>query len=735
MRKFIPVKTEPATNGRLNKIPVNASGAPINAHECLNWMEYNEAAAIGPYVGLVLTEEDDLFCVDLDEYSKSPAVQDEILSHFEGFYIEKSVSGDGYHILGTCDKSKLFEHKTDVKQKDSSLHLQFYTKKRFILITGYEKRGDIKKQDAGHINEFLLRWGPYADEPALKKAYGAKGSTKQILGGSASFADLFFRRTEKLARVYPHDTSDKDFDYSAADMALCDHLAFWLKGDEDKVRHYFSLSQLVRDKWEEREDYRNQTLAKACESHKKEVAEDIKAGFQYMPAEKQLEFFKGCTYVTQLDKVVDAQGLEYTRPQFNSAWGGYVFELDSEGGRSTDKAFDAFTLSRCYKAPKVYALRFNPKRADRIYTDVDGVKCLNSYVPTLTKPVSGDVSLFTNHMEKLFPEEHDRLIMMGYLAGIVQYPGVKFSWCPVIQGTKGNGKSFLCELMRRIVGPRLSYSIDKQRFFKGRFNGQLRGKLFIIVEECFIGNDLDAVDRFKELVTSSWLEIEDKGITARMDEVFFNFLMTTNHKHAIVGDEDERRLAVIFTPHQKAQDVLDDGLDNEYFRRLFTWMRAEQGAEKVYKYLLDFTIPDKYDPTKGTANKAPKPTCYQEYLVSSQIDEPALQKKNNQILENLKDLLDSEAPGIRGGYISVPRLCKLYYKETGSRITGHALVPILKQLGYETPPALESNNGRLRETTVLDEGVRPRIMMMPDHPDFNGTQTQIKDNYLNSEHL
>lgn len=61
------------------------------------------------------------------------------------------------------------------------------------------------------------------------------------------------------------DTSAHAGDDSAADLALCNYLAFWLGKDAGRIEKAFSASKLgQRDKWK-REDYRKATIGKAIE--------------------------------------------------------------------------------------------------------------------------------------------------------------------------------------------------------------------------------------------------------------------------------------------------------------------------------------------------------------------------------------------------------------------------------------------------------------------------------------
>ncbi len=56
---------------------------------------------------------------------------------------------------------------------------------------------------------------------------------------------------DKFKRLFDGDTSDYGGDESAADLALCDVLAFWCRGDVAQIDRIFRKSRLMRAKWDE----------------------------------------------------------------------------------------------------------------------------------------------------------------------------------------------------------------------------------------------------------------------------------------------------------------------------------------------------------------------------------------------------------------------------------------------------------------------------------------------------
>jgi len=57
---------------------------------------------------------------------------------------------------------------------------------------------------------------------------------------------------EEIGRLLRGDTSAYGGDDSAADLALCNHLAFWTGKDPQAIDRIFRKSGLMRPKWDEK---------------------------------------------------------------------------------------------------------------------------------------------------------------------------------------------------------------------------------------------------------------------------------------------------------------------------------------------------------------------------------------------------------------------------------------------------------------------------------------------------
>lgn len=266
--------------GKPRKVPTEpATGNNSNPHDPSTWMTRDAAYATGFNVGVVLTENDPYFLIDLDD-CRDPdtgiwhpgAVT--IAGMFPGAAVEVSVNGTGMHIMGRCDAAALGGRKH--KFSAHGVLCEFYHQGRFVAL-GAGLTGDMEidwtptiaafvpgrevlslvELTAGPVPEYT---GPADDVELIKMMLAARGSVAAIFGDKASIADLWNRSVEILARLYP-SPSGKPFDASSADAALMLHLAFWTGKDAARMDKLFRLSGLMRDKYADRPDYRTSTIS------------------------------------------------------------------------------------------------------------------------------------------------------------------------------------------------------------------------------------------------------------------------------------------------------------------------------------------------------------------------------------------------------------------------------------------------------------------------------------------
>ncbi len=650
-------------------------------------------------MGFVVTKNDPYFVIDVDKAydgtNWSPLAH-EICRAFPGAYVEISKSGTGLHLFG-CTKIQPFPHKCKI----SKLGIELYTEKRFITLTEFSPQGN---PNTPHdlslwrvIEKYFKKPNVEKKYALLSKAFKHKG-VSSVFGGKASCLDLFYGDKVTLGNSYP-SVNGGPFDHSSADAALISHLAYWTR-DKEFTEELFNMSVLsLREKWQSRQDYRQATIDFAFEGITK-AGPEIKTGVQYSTVEHQQELFKGCTYVAEANKVLTADGVMLKQEAFKVLYGGYLFTLDAFGKKTTANAWTAFTESQVTSFPKVHRSCFLPKEQPLSVVSRENLSYVNTYFPISTIQKPGDASPFTDHVKAMLPNGDDHLILFSYMAAIVQNPGAKFQFAPLIQGVEGNGKSLILRVLEHAVGKRYTHFPNAHDLIGNgsKFNAWLKEKLFIGVEDISAakGNRFELIETLKTLITNDRIEIQLKGVDQVTGDNYANFIFCCNPKDAFPKIRHDRRFCILYCAQQSEDDINRIGWGGSYFPNLYNnWLKID-GYAIVNQWLREFSIPDQYNPAT-MCHRAPGTTSTKEALTLGQSRIEAL----------IQEAVDSDRVGFRGNWISSVALSELL-KNENIRISHVKRPVILEGLGYIPHPSLLG--GRLNNPLPGNvESGKPRL--------------------------
>ena len=225
--------------------------------------------------------------------------------------------------------------------------------------------------------------------------------------------------------------------------------------------------------------------------------------------------------------------------------------------------------------------------------DSESIVHLNVYGGSPVSPIAGDASPFVGHLEYVFGEDvEEREHFINWMAWQVQHPGKKIQHAVLLQGYPGLGKTFFGKVLRDLIGPRYVVTIKNQDL-RGRFNGWIENKLLIMVEEVS-GIDRKILNDFKALITDKRVLIERKGMDTYESRNLANFFMTTNHRDAIQGILDDRRIWVYMSQSRaKSQS---------YYIELMGWVERNHGV--ILQYLLDRATPTGFGSMHAPVNKS-----------------------------------------------------------------------------------------------------------------------------------
>ena len=219
---------------------------------------------------------------------------------------------------------------------------------------------------------------------------------------------------------------------------------------------------------------------------------------------------------------------------------------------------------------------YNP---DEIIFKLDKKKYINSYKPNDLVPMEGDLTIFNDHMEYLFPKEIERTHILDFISYIVQNPGEKIRHALfIISECKQVGKGRLFALWKKILGTNNTSEIEINEALD-KSKGYLDNQLVLI-------DELKSQDNFtenKKLVNFLKRIISEENHRSRQLYVDFkekystaNFILHSNELNALSLDSNDPRYFVANCDVERREE--------DYYERLNDFIEGA-GAARVLHYL------------------------------------------------------------------------------------------------------------------------------------------------------
>lgn len=758
--QWILWKLVPRVGEKPLKIPMSPRTGKlgISAHDPQEWTTHDDAQArIGQFgatgVAFVFTEGAGFWFLDIDDAldgaGQWSTVATTLCQMLHGAAIEISQSGRGLHIFG---RGVVPAHGC----KNGDLKLEFYHTGRFVALTGYQATGSCEF-DASLILPTVVSqyfpvdgsgggaggagaeawadvadptWrGPAADDELLRRMFNARASFGQVVQGRATPKQLWENDAAALGVAYP-DSGGRAYDASSADAALAQCLAFWTGKNTERMRRMMWQSGLRREKWDKHKRYLWMTVTSACARQQnvytgagdadaprepatvvpqRAVAAEqgglvarLKVGSQLLTGPQQIEYFANCIYVLNAHQVYTPMGL-LDPDQFKVMYGGFEFMVDSDGGGKTSKCpWETFVKSRAVEFPKVAGTCFRPEIGAGGFVNEDGRQLLNTYVPIATRRVEGDPSRFLRHLERMLPIEQDRVILLSWMAAVVQRPGIKLQWWPVIQGAQGNGKSMIGRIMEQAVGRVYTHMPKAAELGKSgmTFTAWVREKLLLVIEEIKVDDKVELLQALLDLVTNDRIEIQGKGENQVMGDNRANGLMLTNWKDAIPVTADTRRYCILYCAQQTRNDIVQEGWIDNYFPALYDWLRAE-GYAIITDYLHTYQIPAWMESVLMTHAPETSATMAARFLTMGKVE------------QEIVEAVEAGLPGFCNGWVSSLALDRLLKdKRLDQKVALAKRRSMMQTLGYDWHPALPEGRAVIQ---IMGETSRPKLYIRHGH--------------------
>ena len=197
------------------------------------------------------------------------------------------------------------------------------------------------------------------------------------------------------------------------------------------------------------------------------------------------------------------------------------------------------------------------------------------------------ITPFLNHIKTVWANNNDHhyKYFLTWLAQIIQTPYKPTDVAIILQGGQGSGKTLPCQfLAEHVFGKSLSLTLAGLSALTQRFNGVVKGKIFVNVNELSVV-DSDSFnstfDKMKALITDRSMMVEPKGLESFSINNYSNYIETTNHIHTVKLERGDRRYACfeVNDEHKGDYDYFDNLVDS------FT----DEAGDHLYQFLLEYT--------------------------------------------------------------------------------------------------------------------------------------------------
>lgn len=273
-----------------------------------------------------------------------------------------------------------------------------------------------------------------------------------------------------------------------------------------------------------------------------------------------------------------------------------------------------------YKIPTVNGRMYAPGR-DSIFIYND-TQMANTYPesqvppkPKQIRPVDKiNIKRVKAHLKHLLVDEDERRMLLDWLAYVVQNPGKRVNYAPLIQGVQGDGKSFFAFLLAAVMGAP-NVRMGNAHILEGSFTGWAQGQCVMAIEEIrLIGhNRYDVLNRVKPFITNKVIEVHPKGRDPYNVENTTNYILFSNYRDAMPLSPNERRFLVLFSQWQSAEALRKfKDANPDYYVDLYGAL--EDSAPAIRYWLLQHELGENFNPM----GDAPITPAFEEMVVVSQ---------------------------------------------------------------------------------------------------------------------
>jgi len=344
-------------------------------------------------------------------------------------------------------------------------------------------------------------------------------------------------------------------------------------------------------------------------------------------------------------------------------------------------------LLNILRIPRVDGYRYDPANPHEVFLFDAGKRYINTYLPIYPeadKALAAEAEdVISTHLDKLILEPENRMLLLDWCCCLVQQPGRKIRWAPLLQGAMGCGKTVFAEMMRQVLGPTNVKLVDGATLFD-KFTGWSSGSQLACVEEIRVTGSSrhQVMNMLKPRISNDRITVRRMNIEAVEEPNTTNYLLLTNHQDAIAPSEDERRYFVLFSQLQTREQV--QAIPAEYYKRVYDTILNKAGG--VRHFLENRKLSSAFDPD----GHAP----VTEYLLQM------LGASASPLAAAIREALeDGDHPLVQPDLVSLKSLHSLLETQRGiGFFSDQGLSAVLREMGFVSNARIRLGNDKTSQT-------------------------------------
>jgi len=337
--------------------------------------------------------------------------------------------------------------------------------------------------------------------------------------------------------------------------------------------------------------------------------------------------------------------------------------------------------------PVVYSNEFNP--SEPLFFQTTNGKFVNLFnrdsLPKKAEEYTPEglhaIGLLKNHIKFIFGADDRCSLFTNWLAFVIQFPGVKAGWCPLIQSEEAMGKTFFGTLLKKCLGGDNVKDMSPE-MLQSEFTEWCSGRCINVLEELKMSgaNRYVAYNKLKPYITNPDVNWNEKGIAKRVVKNVVNYIAFTNYKDAIPASDGDRRYGMFFVECESKEKFKEyTGVAHEeYFRNLYSAMNNY--CDQILKWLSELELSDK-DQRDITGN-APR-TAEKDSVILTEKSSIEGLYEISELLEEGGELYNKEM----FSSVALFAALSLHHTNLAATLTPTAKNTILKRLNYTQYPS------------------------------------------------